>query len=249
MSETNEYGLIGNPLVHSFSEKFFSGKFKTEVIKATYTNFELEDIGELMELIAEHPHLQGFNVTIPYKEQILPYLSEITPEAEEIGAVNVVKIENAGLRDFRLIGYNTDSPAFKETIRYIPGDCERKAIVLGTGGASKAVEKALEALDYTVHKVSRTPSGEQLSYYDLPEIINDYSLIVNTTPLGTFPNVESSPKIPYDKLTARHFCYDLVYNPPVTEFIKKCAERGCAVKNGLEMLHRQALLSWEIWNR
>lgn len=249
MDSIKEFGLFGNPLSHSFSESFFNEKFHAEHIPATYSNFELEDIGELMELIAEHPQLHGFNVTIPYKEQIIPYLTDISPEAEAIGAVNVVKIVSPGTKDFRLIGYNTDYLAFKKTVEELLGDIKRNALILGTGGASKAIEFALKELDFTTKKVSRTPSKKQLSYDALDKTINDYFLIVNTTPLGTYPKTTECPAIPYDILSNNHLCYDLVYNPGLTEFMKKCAEKGAAVKNGYQMLILQAQLSWDIWSR
>lgn len=242
-----EYGLIGFPLTHSFSQKFFTEKFKREGIDAEYTNFELEDIGQIMELLAEYEQLQGFNVTIPYKEQILPYLDGKSLEVDKIGAANVVKIERHGGADIRFIGYNTDYRAFKDSLT---GFCpeQHEALILGTGGASKAIEYALNELGFKTIKASRTPNDQQISYADLSDCINRFSIIVNTTPLGTYPNTEEAPDIPYDLLTPQHLCYDLVYNPSVTTFMRKCAEKGATVKNGLEMLILQALYSWDIWN-
>lgn len=244
-----EYGLIGFPLVHSFSQRYFNEKFASEGIDAEYLNFELNDIGEIMEVIAEHPNLEGFNVTIPYKEQIIPYLDEMDPLAQRVGAVNVVKITRKSAKDIRFKGYNSDVIGFRDSLSQFLGKNYRKALILGTGGASKAVEVALEELNIESVKVSRKPAEGVLTYSDLDEkIINEHQLIVNTTPLGMYPDTDSCPDIPYSLLTADHFCYDLLYNPDITKFMKMCAQQGAAVKNGLEMLLLQAFESWRIWN-
>ena len=244
------YGLIGYPLGHSFSAQFFNEKFSREGIDASYRSFELEDIGELMELLAELPELRGLNVTIPYKEQILPYLTWISPEASLIGAVNTVKIiHDAESNVTALEGYNTDSPAFARTLAPLLPLKPISALVLGTGGASKAVCNALSALSIGYKLVSRTPQDGQLGYDDLTkEVMAANKLIVNTTPLGMSPKTDACPPIPYDELTGEHICYDLIYNPETTLFMSRAAAQGATVKNGLDMLHLQALLAWNIWH-
>lgn len=247
MANTREFGLIGNPLEHSFSKDYFSEKFKREGIDAEYNNFELPDIGDIMELIAESPNLEGFNVTSPFKEAIIPYLDEKDSMVDRIGACNLVKIERTPDGDLKFIGSNTDYFGFMNSLRDL---CflNNKALILGTGGASKAVEAVLADLGFTALKVSRQPTDGQLSYQDLNECINDYFLIVNCTPLGTYPNVNICPDIPFDIMDSNHLCYDLVYNPAVTEFMRRSANKGAMVKNGLAMLIGQAERSWEIWN-
>ncbi len=246
------YGLIGLKLGHSFSRKFFTEMFLREGIEAEYLNFELDDIGELMEVIAEHPHLKGLNVTIPYKEQILPYIDRLSPEAEEIGAVNTVKIVgDTATGDFSLEGYNTDIIGFKESISPLIPEGAGKALVLGTGGASKAVIVALRQLGIEPLQVSRTAAPGRITYDDLkrdPSLIESHPVIVNTTPLGMFPDVDSAPDIPYDYLTPANLCYDLVYNPDPTLFMTKAATMGAKICSGLAMLKGQALASWKIWN-
>lgn len=245
------YGLIGYPLQHSFSSKFFNEKFQQENIDAEYVNFEIEHIFELRRVLVFNPHLKGLNVTIPYKEAVLTFLDEISPVAKEIGAVNVIKIER-GFGDtygYKLKGYNTDYIGFKNSIQsLIQPEHHQQALVLGTGGASKAVCKALESLGIKWTYVSRTPREGALTYDTLtPEIISEYKVIVNTTPLGTFPNVDDCPNIPYSSLTPQHLLYDLVYNPTETTFLKKGKQMGATIKNGAEMLELQALAAWEIW--
>lgn len=244
------YGLIGYPLVHSFSKNYFNQKFEAEHINAKYINFEIPDIGDLMELIAETPNLCGLNVTIPYKEQVLPYLNDIDPAAKRIGAVNVIKFVNGkNPNDFKLIGYNSDYIGFGDSIRPLLKPEMKRALVLGTGGASKAVGVALEDLGVTPQLVSRTKRPGVLTYDELtPEVMAEHKIIVNTTPLGLYPNVDTCPDIPYDLLDETYLCYDLLYNPDTTLFMKKAAEHGAQVKNGLEMLLLQAFVSWEIWN-
>lgn len=242
------YGLIGFPLGHSFSAKFFTRKFAVEGIDAEYRNFEIPEIGDLMELLAEYPEIEGFNVTIPYKKQILQYLTGISPQAQRIGAVNTVKVIHDSDGNVKeLIGNNTDAPAFARTLApQLP--CEAlSALVLGSGGASRAVCDSLATLGVDFRIVSR--SGD-FTYADLtPEIIAANRLIVNTTPLGMYPDVDSCPDIPYSALTPEHLCYDVVYNPQETLFLKKAASQGARTKNGLDMLHLQALLAWQIWQR
>ena len=242
-----EYGLIGNPLVHSFSQRYFNEKFTSENIPAQYLNFELQDIGELMEMIAEHPKLQGFNVTIPYKEQIIPYLDEMDDLAKKVGAVNVVKIIRKG-KNLRFKGYNSDVVGFRDSLKALLNPNHKKALILGTGGASKAVEVALEQLDIESIKVSRSVKPGCLTYADITEqVMSEHLVIVNTTPLGMYPEVDLCPDIPYEMMTPDHFCYDLIYNPDITKFMELSARKGAAVKNGLEMLLLQAFESWRIW--
>lgn len=244
------YGLIGYPLSHSFSQTFFNQKFESEGIDARYMNFELPDIGDLMEVFAEYPDLAGLNVTIPYKEQVLPYLNEVSEVAKRVGAVNVIQIQRGKAdNDFRLVGYNSDIVGFTESIRPMLKPCHTGALVLGSGGACKAVCCGLEDLGVKPLVVSRTPGEGQISYADLtPEVMEAHKVIVNTTPLGMYPKVDACPDIPYHLVTPDFLAYDLIYNPDVTLFMKRCAERGAATKNGLEMLLLQAFESWEIWN-
>lgn len=244
------FGLVGFPLQHSFSKRFFTEKFRREEIEAEYLNFEIENLNELERIILNNPNLQGFNVTIPYKEIIIPLLSQISPEASKIGAVNVVKVVRESNILYKLIGYNTDYVGFKESIEpLLNREAETKALILGTGGASKSVAQVFYDIGISWKKVSRNPDDTQLSYGDLTkEIISTHKVIVNATPVGTFPNNEESPCIPYEYLTSAHLLYDLVYNPEETMFLKSGKKYGVSTKNGLEMLERQALAAWEIWN-
>lgn len=241
------YGLIGNPLGHSFSADFFNNKFEREGIQERYNLFPIPSIDCVDGLIESHQDLKGFNVTIPYKEQIILYLASLSEEAKEIGAVNVVKINRENGK-ISLKGYNSDAIGFRNSLTPLLKPNMKKGLVLGTGGASKAVVYVLNSLGIEVLKVSRHASSDAISYQDLtPEIIADHLVIVNTTPLGMFPNVESCPDLPYDLLTPDHLCYDVVYNPEVTTFMKRSSRNGATVKNGLEMLHLQALAAWDIW--
>lgn len=244
------YGLIGFPLGHSFSAKFFSEKFSREGIDADYRNFEIPDIGDFMELLAEYPDLQGLNVTIPYKQQVLPYLTALSPAAREIGAVNTIAIgHDTDGNVTTLTGHNTDAPAFARTLARLLPDETISALVLGTGGASKAVGHALSSLGICYTEVSRSAAPGRLTYSELtPEIMASHRLIVNTTPLGMSPDTDACPPIPYEALTPAHICYDLIYNPAQTLFLQKAAARGAQTLNGLPMLHLQALLAWQIWN-
>lgn len=247
------YGLLGYPLGHSFSRSFFMDKFAREGIDAEYHNFELSSIEKLPELLAEHPNLRGFNVTIPYKQAVIPYLNDLSDEARAIGAVNVVKIKSCvhltQLSNYKLIGYNTDVIGFRESLRPLLQPHHRHALVLGTGGASKAVCRALDTLGITWRYVSRKQQGTTLSYADItPALLNDYTLIINCTPLGMSPKTDAAPDIPYEALTPRHLLFDLVYNPEETLFMQRGRQRGATTKNGLEMLHLQALAAWDIWN-
>lgn len=245
------YGLIGNPLSHSFSARFFTEKFASEGIDACYLNFELQDIGDLMEMLAEQPELRGFNVTIPYKEAVVPYLTAMTPEAKAIGAVNVVKVlRGADDSDITLEGHNTDAPAFARSIATLLPDAVTplRALVLGTGGASRAVCYGLQQIGVTPVQVSRSPRDGVLTYGELtPQVMAEHTVVVNTTPLGMWPGTDACPALPYHLLTPMHVCMDLIYNPSETLFMRKCAEHGARVRNGADMLTLQALLSWQIW--
>ena len=243
------YGLIGTSLSHSFSMDFFNQKFMSEGIDAQYFNFELNDIGELMTIFSEYSNLEGLNVTMPYKEKVIPFMDQLDETAEKVGAVNVIKIikgTSAGV--IKLVGYNTDYLAFRNSIEPMLSKEMDKALVLGTGGASKAVKAALEWLGVEVDFVSRRKTASTITYEELTkQMIATHKVIVNTTPLGTYPNTEICPDIPYRFLTSSHLCYDLVYNPSETMFMKNSADFGAQVKNGLEMLLLQAFESYRIW--
>ena len=239
------YGLLGFPLGHSFSKGFFTDKFQQESINSEYINFELPNLNELKSIIAQESNLAGFNITIPYKIDIIPMLDSISEEAAEIGAVNCVRIVNG-----RLYGYNTDAYGFKSSLLKLIKGARPNALILGTGGASRAVRYVLSSLGIEYQLVSRTLNDSNISYEMLNEaIIKRCKLIINTTPLGTFPNIDNAPNIPYNLLTEEHFLYDLVYNPEVTKFMQKGQEMGAQVTNGYDMLVGQALESWEIWNK
>lgn len=243
------YGLIGKKIGHSFSAEFFNKKFKREGVNNTYNLFPLESIDEFPKLLKEKPEIQGLNVTIPYKIEIIPFLDYLSPDAKEIGAVNVIKIERSDEGTW-LGGYNSDYIGFLESLKPYLNDKIKNALVLGTGGASKAVAYALKKLNIKPTFVSRNPDKEELSYSQLDEgILSENFLIVNTTPLGMFPDVSTYPSIPYHLLTPQHVCYDLVYNPLKTEFLRRCEEQGTTVVNGIEMLELQALAAWDIWNK
>lgn len=244
------FGLIGYPLGHSFSKKYFGEKFASEgIADASYELFPLENIDLFPQLLRDHPQLRGLNVTIPYKEQVIPFLDALDPAAAKIGAVNVIDI-----RDGKLTGYNTDAFGFLQSLKNCFNDLKindlyyTKALVLGTGGASKAVCAMLEQLGISYRKVSRSTKADTISYQDLDETtLAAYKLIVNTTPLGTHPKTEEKPEIPYSALTADHILYDLVYNPPLTSFLLAGKEKGCTLVNGLDMLYLQAEKAWGIW--
>ena len=242
------YGLIGYPLTHSFSQNYFNQKFRNENIDAEYVNFEIPDIGDLMEVISENPNLHGLNVTIPYKEQVIPYLDEIDEDAAQIGAVNVIKfIRNKNSVIFK--GYNSDIIGFCDSIAPLLTPNRNKALILGTGGAAKAVYHGLKKLGVDPIYVSRNKQEGMLTYGELSnDIMAEYKVIVNTTPLGMYPRMDECPNIPYQCLTTEHLCYDLLYNPDVTLFMKRAEEQGAEVKNGLEMLLLQAFAGWNIWN-
>ena len=244
-----KYGLVGYPLSHSFSRRFFTDFFEKNVLEATYLNFELSNLSQLPATLVEHPELDGFNVTIPYKEAILPYLDYIDPQASDIKAVNTVRINRSGGK-IELTGFNTDLIGFNDSLLPLLRPHHTKALVLGTGGASKAVVHVLHNLSISVQSVSReAKEGISISYGQLTrELIEQHTIVVNTTPLGTYPKTEGYPEIPYEYLSDKHLLYDLVYNPPVTRFLQRGADRGATTKNGREMLELQAMAAWRIWN-
>ena len=275
------YGLIGYPLGHSFSRKFFTEKFEKEGIDAQYLNFEIPSIEEFPEIIKNNPELRGLNVTIPYKQQVMQYLDEISEEAKAIGAVNVVRIErpspqpspimgretmrnagnkpdglpikgdmSEGLRG-SLIGYNSDVIGFVESIHPLLKAHHKKALILGTGGASKAIRYGLEEkLGMKTLFVSRSAREGMITYEEVTaEVLKEYEVIVNCSPVGMYPHVDECPALPYEAMNENNLLYDLVYNPLETLFMKKGAEQGATVKNGLEMLHLQAIASWKFWEK
>lgn len=241
-----QYGLIGFPLGHSFSQRYFAEKFQKEGIdNCSYTNFPIETIEKIEDILHKHPDLQGFNVTIPYKQAIIPYLSKLNREAETIGAVNCVRRTPEGL-----IGYNTDAYGFQRSLNtLLNGAHPERALVLGTGGASRAIKFVLTEKHIPFDTVSRRLQGADYTYEMLTdEIIKTHQLIVNCTPLGTFPKTDECPDLPYEAIGPSHFLFDLVYNPPLTEFLRRGEQRGASIQNGYEMLVGQAELAWKIWN-
>jgi shikimate dehydrogenase len=255
-----QYGLLGYPLSHSFSRDYFTTKFQNEGIDAVYSLFPIPDIKEFPSLIESITDFGGMNVTIPYKQVVIPFLDELNNEARAIGAVNVIRKEINADGKLRLIGYNSDLFGFRESIRPLIRElrqrlklspCDKlEALVLGTGGASKAVLYALEQLGIPTQVVSRNQAPGQITYPQLSqEHYERYQIVVNTTPLGMSPKFNTCPELDYQQFGNGHLLYDLVYNPDQTLFLKNGEERGCLVKNGLEMLHLQADAAWEIWNR
>jgi len=244
-----KYGLIGYPLKHSFSIGYFNEKFKSEGIDAEYVNFEIPDIKDFKAIIEQNPNLCGMNVTIPYKEQVIPFLDELDKDTAAIGAVNVIKIIRQKGK-VKLVGYNSDIIGFSQSIEPLLKDNHKKALILGTGGASKAIFHGLKNLGIEGTYVSRTKEPGILTYEELtPEIMAENTIIVNCTPVGMYPKEDFCPNIPYELLTKNHLLYDLIYNPDTTLFMKKGAEQGAKTKNGLEMLLLQAFAGWEIWNK
>lgn len=246
MKET-VYGLLGYPLGHSFSKNYFNNKFEAEQIDAEYLNFEIPDINMLMEVISEHHNLKGLNVTIPYKEQVIPFLNELDEDAANIGAVNVIKISrNNG--ELHLKGYNSDVIGFCDSISPLLKPHMKKALILGTGGAAKAVAYGLKKLGIETQFVSRKRSDNAITYCDIDkDILSTHHVIVNSTPLGMYPNIDECPDIPYELLDDSHLCYDLLYNPDETLFMKNAKAQGATTKNGLEMLLLQAFAGYDIW--
>ncbi len=243
------YGLIGYPLGHSFSQKYFTEKFSKENINARYDLFSIESIGLLEGLLDEVENLKGFNVTIPYKQKVISFLDELDEQAREIGAVNVVRVTYGETGKRRLKGFNSDAYGFTESIKPLIKPTHKKALVLGSGGASKAVIYSLKKLGIEPVVVSRHPEDGQLGYGELATKMSEFTTIVNASPVGMSPNVDCCPDIPYELLTSEHLCFDLVYNPEETLFLKKSQKAGAVTKNGLEMLHLQAEGAWLYWNR
>ena len=243
----DKYGLIGYPLGHSFSISYFNQKFADEGINAKYMNFEIPNIENLIEVLDSNPELKGLNVTIPYKEKVMEYLDYISPEARAIGAVNVIRVVHDG-KKILLRGYNSDVIGFTQSIEPMLERYHKKALVLGTGGASKAVAYGLKSLGIESVFVSRYERPGTIQYESItPDVVHEYQVIVNCTPLGMFPKIDTCPTLPYEALDEHNILYDLIYNPDETLFMKKGAEHGAAVKNGLEMLLLQAFASWEFW--
>ena len=259
-----KFGLIGKPLTHSFSQKYFEEKFQRaclpdrqeKISDCSYDLFELKSIEEFPSLINSNPDLVGLNVTIPYKESVINYLDEIDEVAKNIGAVNCINIENGKLK-----GYNTDVFGFETSLQIFVGQATNKGevvfksplgdlgvFILGTGGSSKAIQFVLKKLNLPFVLISREKSGGCISYAELPALIKEKNIFINTTPVGMFPNIDEAPEIPYQKLSDKDFLFDLVYNPAETEFLKRGKLSGAKTKNGLEMLQLQAEKSWEIWN-
>jgi shikimate dehydrogenase len=240
-----KYGLVGKNIEYSFSKTFFSLKFEHEERTDSYHNFDIESIEELPKIISKNTDLKGLNVTIPYKEEVIPFLDKIDKEAKKIGAVNTIKI----CKDGRLIGYNTDHYGFAKSLANFLPLKKKTALILGEGGAAKAIAFVLDAMNFEYTFVSRNKSDHSITYKDLSqEIMATNCLIINCTPLGTYPNIDEYPNIPYRSLTEDHLLFDLIYNPRETEFLKRGFAKGARVSNGLKMLEFQAKKSWKIWN-
>ena len=243
----NIYGLIGYPLGHSFSQSFFNDKFQSEGIDAEYRNFEIENIEDFPQII--NGDIKGLNVTIPYKEQIIPFLNHIDKTAEAIGAVNVIKIDRHA-DTLILTGYNSDVIGFTDSLKPLLKPYHKKALILGTGGASKAVNYALQQLGIETSFVSPSNGKSDYSYKGLnEEVFQKHQIIINASPVGMYPHVNECPDIPYDFINETHICYDLIYNPEETLFLQKARMNNATTKNGMEMLVLQALAAWNIWNQ
>ena len=244
-----KYGLIGYPLGHSFSISYFNQKFKDEDIDAVYENYEIPSIDALSEVLDMNPELCGLNVTIPYKEKVLPFLDNISPEARAIGAVNVIRVTHQG-KEVKLKGYNSDVIGFTKSIEpMLDKKWHQKALILGTGGASKAIDYGLRNLGLETVFVSRYEKPDTICYQDItPDIVKEYNVIVNCTPVGMYPKTEECPQLPYEAMDSHTILYELIYNPDETLFMKRGAQYGAMTKNGLEMLLLQAFASWEFWH-
>lgn len=244
-NKKNRYGLVGKNISYSFSKGYFTQKFADMGLSEhSYENFDLQHINEFRELVRNTQGLKGLNVTIPYKEEVLPFLTEMDKTAEQIGAVNTIK-----LRGKELIGYNTDAFGFQKSLELFLAEHHTDALILGTGGASKAVAFVLRQLGITYRFVSRNPAHDQIRYTDLnAETVRQYQIIINCTPLGTFPDVAQKPALPYPFLNKEHLLYDLIYNPSKTAFLLEGESHGATICNGLRMLELQAEKAWDIWN-
>ncbi len=247
MEITHLFGLLGKNIAYSFSKGYFTEKFKSLHLKNyDYVNFDIPSIEEFRDIKQKNPNLKGMNVTIPYKEAILPYLDKISRKAEKIGAVNTIKVTRKG----NLKGYNTDYHGFKKSIEPLLEPHHKKALILGTGGASKGVAFALDELGILYTFVSREATDESIGYNLVnATTFDNHQIIINCTPLGTSPNTDAYPPIPYEYFTPKHIAHDLIYNPAETIFLKKAKKQGAKIKNGLEMLQYQAEKSWKIWNK
>ncbi len=241
------FGLLGRNISYSFSKGHFTEKFKNENFEGcTYENFDIPSMAVFPELIKNTTDLKGLNVTIPYKEEVIPFLDKLSKKAAKIGAVNTIKISKKG----KLKGYNTDYYGFKKSLVPLLRSHHKQALILGTGGASKGVAYALDELNIPYTFVSRNPSKNAIDYSQITEeTFKNYHIIINSTPVGTSPNIEASPSLPYEYFTDKHIAYDLIYNPAETQFLRKAREQGAQIKNGLDMLIFQAEKAWEIWNK
>lgn len=241
------FGLIGRNISYSFSQGYFTEKFELlDLENHEYINFDIPQVNDFFVVLIKYKSvLKGVNVTIPYKQEIFPILDKIDKKAKKIGAVNTIKISKSG----KLKGYNTDEFGFRKSLKPLLKKNHKKALILGTGGASKAVAYALQKLDVNYKFVSRNPKEEEIAYAHITEnLLQEYSVIINCTPLGTYPAIEECPNIPYMFLSEQHLLYDLIYNPKETLFLQKGKEQGATIKNGLEMLELQAEKAWKIWN-
>ena len=252
-----QFGLIGKNISYSFSKKYFTDKFTLGILAdCSYENFDIQNIAEFKSVIANNPDLKGLNVTIPYKEEIIPYLDKLSKKAAQIGAVNVIRFTKKGTRaegernEVKLKGYNSDYFGFMKSLQPLLQEHHKKALILGTGGAAKAIAFALEQLGITYTYVSREVKEGRIDYHRInATTFDNYHIIINCTPLGTSPNTNAFPPIPYDFFTEKHIAYDLIYNPEETEFLKKAKKNGAVIKNGHEMLVLQAEKAWKIWNK
>ncbi|SDE58702.1 shikimate dehydrogenase [Pricia antarctica] len=240
------FGLVGKNISYSFSKGYFTDKFSNLGLEGySYENFDLQHIDELPELLTSNPEVMGLNVTIPFKQEVIAYLDELDTQAEEIGAVNTIKFDGK-----RLIGYNTDAYGFQKSIEPFLKSRHTKALILGTGGASKAIAFVLGQLGIGVTYVSRNPDATQIGYDDLTRsVLENHLVLVNCTPLGTYPNLDQKPDIPYTHITKQHLLFDLIYNPEKTAFLQEGKQRGADIVNGLGMLQLQADRAWEIWRQ
>jgi shikimate dehydrogenase len=244
-----KYGLLGYPLTHSFSKRFFTEKFENEKIDSSYENFEIASIDKFPDIVKNNPKVVGFNVTIPYKEQVIQYLDELNDSASQIGAVNTIKVKRSGDNVY-LKGFNTDTYGFETSLRPLLKEYHNKALILGTGGASKALKYVLEnlSIEYISASIEELKDNE-IRYEEIDKkMMKERLLIINATPLGTYPKVDTFPNIPYKHIGKKHLLFDLVYNPEETQFMAKGKANGATVRNGYEMLLNQALKSYEIWN-
>jgi len=240
-----QFGLIGFPLSHSFSKGFFAEKFAKENIELTsYENYPIENMDSFISLWDSNPNLEGINITIPHKKSVIPFLNHASTVVEKIQACNCIRKYNN-----EWYGYNTDVIGFEQSLKPFLKPYHTKALILGTGGAAAAVEWVLTKLNIQYQFVSRTAKPGVINYSDIsPSIMEAHTLIINTSPLGMFPNVSEAPALPYEAITSKHHLYDLIYNPALTLFLEKGKQQGATIQNGLEMLHLQAAASWEIWN-